>query len=347
MSERKDPHTLTGRLPFGGVLIPPDAAVFGYEHFYEGEQNRRHRPSLRFCGSSATYFIVEGWLVTITSDKKANPFNWPAILFVPTDEFEGAEWPIDYLHYLGEVLTLDPLDADEYSEYASYVLKALSIIMSLQRTAMRYLQYYGVPVEKIVSKYLELAKSVPSEEGAAGAPPIGIYLWPNNAEGATEVLGLDFSKPVNAIDFFARLNALIEQYYREEYNDIENDIERPYIRPWDIPELRELDKEFTVIVPLPNPGELKDLLRLGGLSIRPSDKDYEVGIIEVKASENPDIKKALKPNKIDPYELAIAILALLDKPLAEAYTTIQRSANAHGEKEAREVRRRRGGRAGA
>jgi hypothetical protein len=331
MSERKGPHSLTDHLPFGGVLIPPDASVFAYEHFYEGEQNRRHRLSLRFCGSPATYFIVEGWLVTITSDKKANPFNWPAILFVPTDEFEGAEWPIEYLHYLGEVLTLDPIDAEEYSEYASYVLEALSIVMSLQQTAMRYLQYYGVPIEKIVPKYLELAKSVPSEKSTTGAPPIGIYLWLNNTEYATEVLGLDFSKPVNAIDFFTRLNALRERY-REQYNDIKNDIERPYIRPWDIPELEDLDKELTVIVPLPNPGELQDLLRLGDLSIRPSNNDYEVGILEVKASENPDIKKMLKPNKIDPYELAITILALLDKPLAEAYTTIQRSANAHGEK---------------
>jgi hypothetical protein len=334
MSEGKNPHPLTDRLPFGGVLIPPDAAVFGYEQFVKTGQNRRHRLSLRFCGSSATYFIVEGWLVTIT---KANPLNWPAILFTPTDEFEGVEWPIDYLHYLGEVLTLDPLDAEIYSEYASYVQEALSIVMSLQQTAMRYLQYYGVPVEKIVSKYLELAKSVPSEEGATGAPPIGIYLWLNNTEGATEVLGLDFSKPVNAIDFFARFNVLRKEY-RRDYG-----IERPM--PWDIPELRELDREFTVIVPLPNPGGLQDLLRLGDLSVRPSDKEYEVGIIEVKASENPDAKKMLKPNKIDPYELAIAILALLDKPLTEAYTAIPRSANAHGEKEAREGRRRRGGKA--
>lgn len=331
MSERKDPHPLTGRLPFGGVLIPPDATVFGYELFYRTEQKQRHRLSLRFCGSPATYFIVEGWLVTIT---KANPFNWPAILFVPTDEFEGAEWPIDYLHYLGEVLSLDPLDADKYDEYVSYVQDALSIVMSLQQTAMRYLQYYGVPVEKIASKYLELAKSMPSEEGTTAAPPMGIYLWLNNTEGATEVLGLDFSKPVNAIDFFARFNTL-----RKKYRDYGVE------HPWDILELRELDREFTVIVPLPNPGELQDLLRLGDLSIRPSDKDYEVGIIEVKASENPDAKKALKPNKIDPYELAIAILALLGKPLAEAYTTIPRSANAHGEKEAREGRRRRGGKA--
>jgi len=316
MSKGKGSHPLTNHLPFGGVLIPPDTTVFGYELFYETEQNRQHRLSLRFCGSPATYFIIEGWLVTIT---KANPFNWPAILFVPTNEFEGAEWPIDYLHYLGEVLTLDPLDAEEYGEYVSYVKEALSIVMSLQQTAMRYLQYYGVSVEKIASKYLELAKSMPSEEGTTGAPPIGIYLWLNNTEGATEVLGLDFSKPVNAIDFFARFKALRKEY--KEYDGIE----RPM--PWDIPELQELDREFTVIVTLPNPGELQDLLRLGDLSIRPSDKDYEVGIIEVKASKNPGIKKTLKPNKIDPYELAIAILALLGKPLAEAYTTIPRSTN--------------------
>jgi hypothetical protein len=330
------------KLPFGGVLLPldaklvwpPDMEVAPSNARDEGEAEELMRayqkPSLRFA-CPFILSIMESWRIVITS-KVGNPFNWPAVVFLPVDAVEGfdvPDWLIDYNrnNYYIEEPELDPFLLEDYEEFVGNILTSLGGIISLQQSAMRYLQYYGVSVENIVSKYLELSKSVPSDSYATEAPPTGVYLWSFMSKGKPRLLNYDLSKPINATEFFAVIEALKEHY--------------------DVADIRELPEELVekiedialaLVIPLPDSNDLQNLLRLGDLYIRPSE--VEVGIVRADVSINPRAKKILDSNKAEPYELATAIFASLGKPLVTAYKSIPRELTKEAKEQRHKVSRR-------
>ena len=327
------------KLPFGGVLLPLDAnlawppdktyVVENIEEQKEVEELEGKRPSLRFACSFALSFL-DSWHVIITS-KTNNPFNWPAIVFLPTDqERDFLEWLDDYNRYAGyyDMINLDPFEAFDYEDYIqNNLLPSLGAIVSLQQSAMRYLQYYGVPVENIVSKYLELAKSVPSDGYATEAPPAGVYVWSYMSKGRPMLLGYDLSKPMNITEFFATIEALKERYDVEDVRELPEEL---------VEKLEGIFVEVLIVLPASN--DLQSLLRLGDLYIRPSE--IQVGIAKADVSINPKAKKILDSNKAEPYELAIAILALLDKPLTTVYKSIPRELPKEAKQQERKALRR-------
>ena len=328
----KSPSGEEGKLPFGGVLLPLDASLVwppDTEYSVDADPNeieelKGKKPSLRFAGSFVLSFL-DSWRVVITS-KTSNPFNWPAIVFLPIMENSDAppEWLEDYNRYQEyfDAVDLDPFLAASYEDYIdNNVLPSLGAIISLQQSAMRYLQYYGVPVENIVSKYLELAKAVPADGYATEAPPAGVYVWSYMSKGRPMLLGYDLSKPINITEFFAIVEALKEHYDAEDIRDLPKEL---------VEKLEGIFVEVLIVLPASN--DLQSLMRLGDLYIRPSE--VEVGIVRADVSINPKAKKILDSNKAEPYELATAIFASLGKPLVTAYKSIPRELT----KEAKEQR---------
>jgi hypothetical protein len=239
------------------------------------------------------------YTTAVTTD---NPLGWPAVVF-------NFNW-LGY--YLYAQLYM------EYKEMLKEVLRCLQWLIDLQYSAVTdlpsllatrakdiYPRYYGKTLEEIADMFLDLARSAVTGGQATEPPPTDIYLWGATiakAPGRKSKVERGLTEPVRA----SRL-----------------------LRDWDYH--RRVIPFTQFIVPLRNPAELQDLLRLGYLTVYP---DYTArtldkyayppryNVIKAGAVVSQELLERLGLSYTDAFGLAVAVLAHLRRPLAETYRAL-------------------------
>jgi len=237
------------------------------------------------------------YTIAVTED---NPFGWPAVVI-------NFNW---LSYYLYSQLYL------EYKAMLIEVLRCLQWLTDLQYSAVNdlpamlatdvakslYPRLYGKSVEEIADMFLELARSAVTG-GHANEPPTDIYLWGATIAkppGSRSKVERGLTEPVRA----SRLIGSSWRYYRKVI---------PFTQ---------------FIVPLRGPAGLQDLLGLGYLTVYPDYTARTVdkyvyppryNVIKAGAVVRQEVLEKLGLSYYDSLGLAVAVLALLRRPLGETY----------------------------
>lgn len=240
------------------------------------------------------------YTIAVTKD---NPFGWPAVVinFNWLSYYLYAQLYLEYKAMLIEVLRcLQWLTDLQYS-----AVNDLPAMLATDKAKSLYPRLYGKTVEEIADMFLELARSAVT--GAhASEPPTDIYLWGATiakAPGRKSKAERGLTEPVMA----SKLTGRSWRYFRKVI---------PFTQ---------------FIVPLREPAGLQELLGLGYLTVYP---DYSVhsrdvyayppryNVIKAGAIVRQEVLEKLGLSYYDTLGLAVAVLALLRRPLGETYRAL-------------------------
>jgi hypothetical protein len=240
------------------------------------------------------------YTIAVTMD---NPLRWPAVVI--------------NFNWLGYYLYVQLYR--EYKEMLNEVLRCLQWLIDLQYSAVNdlpallttekakslYPRLYGKTVKEIADMFLDLARSAVTGDQAS-EPPSDIYLWGATiakVPGRKSKIEHGLSKPVRA----SKLTGRSWKYFHKVI---------PFTQ---------------FIIPLKNPAGLQDILGLGYLTVYP---DYSVhsqnvyayppryNVVKVKAVAKQEVWEKLGVSYNDTFGLAVAMLALLHKPLTDTYNAL-------------------------
>jgi hypothetical protein len=242
-----------------------------------------------------------------TAVTEDNPLRWPAVVFNFNwlSYYLYAELYMDYEAMVREVLRcLEWLTDLQYS-----AVNDLPALLNTERAKVLYPRLYGKALEEIADMFLDLARSAVA--GAQGTepppePPTDIYLWGATiakAPGRKSKAERGLTEPVRA----SRLTGRSWKYYSKVI---------PFTQ---------------FIVPLREPAGLQDLLRLGYLTVYPDYTARTIDkyvypprytVIKAGAVVSQELLEKLGLSYYDTLGLAVAVLALLRRPLAETYRAL-------------------------
>lgn len=270
--------------------------------WWRDKESESYVPAMVF--RTGSHGCLYRFTTAVTED---NPLRWPAVVlnFNWLSYYLYAELYMDYEAMIREVLRcLEWLTDLQYS-----AVNDLPALLNTDRAKELYPRLYGKALEEIADVFLDLARSAVTDSQDTEPPtepPTDIYLWGATvakAPGRRSKLERGLTEPVRA----SRIVGSSWKYYRKVI---------PFTQ---------------FIVPLRSPAELQGLLRLGYLTVYP---DYTANtidkytypprytVIKAGAVVSQELLGKLGLSYADTLGLAVAVLALLRRPLAETYRAL-------------------------